>query len=339
MSVSERNEEELRSLLTSFSEGLSLYQQVLAAKNLSEIKSPKVDNLKDETIKILKLIYAHTTKIGIAFRPPVAVNAAYSQVKEVSQFFLLLISTMSLYEQDSSYSNFYTTELIEQVRKLVSTYISFLAELQKLEFDEKKGENEETVDSRLVSIGIIWDQCTTTEVLVTEGNLGLLKKNIKQSIKIIEDALDEFGEWLEDPQKYDEADPFGLGDVASEDEGSQKEEEEVDPSLVLLGKRWKEKLKLVKLLLSSLIKSLPDNEERIEGKDLDIFDKEQKYLIEQVDELVAGFFLNLSLYEVEKIARIIEKQSGHLIDLVTNLNENDEKKVKWLNIWMERFST
>lgn len=332
-------ETELRSLMASFSEVLQVSKDSIFSDQ-STSNDFKVQDLKDETLKLVKLIYAHTTKIGIAFRPPVSIDAAYSQLKDISKYFVLLISIVSLYEHDRNFSKFFVSEVKAQIVKLITVYINFLRELNGLNFSEKQNIQAECVDGRLVNIGITWDICDALQRLINGGNLELLKKNIKESIALVEDVHKEFGEWIESPEKVDDSDPFGFNDKdeeEDEEEDDEEDDETLDPEALLLAKRWLGKVKLIKLLLGSLSKSLPSDESGINGKDLDVFNQEQYKLIEHVDDLVAGFFVWSSLYELESTSKKISKQSEHLIELVNELNKGDENKVKWLKIWLERF--
>jgi uncharacterized protein (DUF1499 family) len=97
------------------------------------------------------------------------------------------------------------------------------------------------------------------------------------------------------------------------------------------------KVKMVKLLFSSFIKSLPADSTDVSGKQVDIFNKEQNNLFNLVDDLVASMFLNTQILELRIAARKIHSQSDVLIKLLKSLNKDDEKKTKWLSIWQEKF--
>ncbi|KAH3681151.1 hypothetical protein WICPIJ_007846 [Wickerhamomyces pijperi] len=341
----DHSEEELRVFIKSFAEILKVSKDSLYAETVED-NNVKAQDLTAESIKLIQLIYAHTTKIGIAFRPPVSINAAYAQIKEISQYFFLLVSLVPLFQEDPKFSKFFVSELKVQVSKLISTYTNFLKELGELNFTEKAdASTSNSVDHRLVSIGITWDMCDGLKKLILGGNLELLKENLKQSIALVDDAFEEFGEWIELPEKCDDTDPFGFNgaeeddddDDASENGDDKDDSEHIDPQLLSMAKKWHSKVKLIKLLLSSLSKSLPTDESGIKGADLEKFNQEQDHLIGLVDDLVSSFFTWSPIGDVQSYADEIVEQCKNLIEMVKMLNKGDDSKIKWLKIWLERF--
>lgn len=337
------SESDVRGFISSFREGLQLYLTTLGSKSaLSKLKSSNVEDPPQEVIKISKLLFAHATKLGIVFKPKVSTNAAYNQLKETSSVFLLLMSLIGQFNAET-YSLLFQTELVEGIKKLISSYILFLNEAEGIDFNKELDGDEKTEDKtegRLVSVGMIWDNCKELESLVNGGKLALLNKRLKQSIGLIEDAIEEFSEWLEDPTVVDDEDPFGIESdfSGSEEEGEDNDEKpEIDPVTLELAETWSNKVKLIKLLISSLTKSLPNDDKKINGEEADDFNKQQNGLIEQVDDLFSTFFMNGSLYELKQITKNIEKQCLTIIDFVKQLSEGDEKKTRWLTAWQDKF--
>ncbi|CDR47987.1 CYFA0S41e00122g1_1 [Cyberlindnera fabianii] len=338
----EHTEEDLRALIQSFKEGLTLYSSTLTSTPLSQLKTQTITDADQELIKVSKILSAHATKIGIAFRPPVSINASYEQIKETSQKMLLIVGATSQFENEVEWSLLFQKEVISTVQDVISSYIAFLDELEALDFKEKKetAEQKEGVDGRLVSVGKVWDSCKTLQALMEKGKLGLLKDNIKMNMQIIDDALDEFTEWIENPEVMNDFDPFGLGDANDDDKADSEEEEEksteIDSKTLELAKVWTDKIKMLKLLMSSLSKSLPASKDA-KGSDVDEFNKEQDQLVAQVDDLVAAFFMNSGMPEIKTQITGIQKKSELLITLVRKLNKDDDKKTKWLDLWQEKF--
>jgi len=345
----EYTESDLRGLISSFREGLQLYLTTLSSKTeITKIKSSKVEEPTKELVKISQLLFAHGTKLGIVFKPKVSINAAYKQMKETSSVFLLLISLIGQIKPEE-YSTIFQVEVIESIKKVILSFVGFLNEVEGLDFNEEPDSNDTRTEGRLVSVGIIWDNCKTFEKLINEGKLGLLNRRLKDSINLIEDGISEFSEWIEDPTVVDDEDPFGLENEFSDeekfgnddddnDDDKNKEVPEIDPQTLIFAETWVNKVKLVKLLVSSLSKSLPSDNSQISGEEVDDFNKQQNGIVEQIDDLLSTFFMNGSLFELKMMAKNIEKQCSEIIEFVKKINKGDEKKTKWLTIWHDRFS-
>lgn len=162
------------------------------------------------------------------------------------------------------------------------------------------------------------------------GNIGLLSKQIKLSIGIVEDASSELSEWLLDP--YVETDILIGQDKEGEDDD---DDDEVSHDTLEFANQWITKVKMLKLLLSSLAKSLPTKV--ADGSLLDQFNKEQKSLSANVDDLVCDIFLNQDKEQLDQNAQRVQDQSKLLIKLVRDLNKGDDKKTMWLDLWLEKF--
>lgn len=326
----EHTEEDLRQLILSFKEGLQLYSTTLS-QSLSDIKSSSHLVAPDEELtKLAKLLSAHATKVGIAFRPPVSVNASYEQLKETSAKMLLIVGVVAQFDEQRWSSLFYK-EVINRVRELIQGYVTLLDELDALDF---KDDSKEHSEGRLISVGKIWDSCKSIEALMSVGNFGLLREQIKLSMGIVEDASAELNEWIEDP--FIEAEiNFGKVDEEDEEEEEQEEEQQVSSYTIEFANKWTGKIKMLKLLLSSLGKSLPSSVET--GTSIDEFNKEQNTLGALVDDLVCDIFLNSESKDLDANALKVKDQSQLLIKLVRQLNKDDDKKTKWLDLWSDKF--
>lgn len=319
------SEEDLRKLIASFHEGLELYNKTLS-ESLEDVRNEPLENPNSELSKLAQLLYAHATKIGIAFRPPVSINASYEQLRETSSKLLLIVGLVAQFEP-RAWSQLYHDEVVSQVREVISAFITLLDELEQLDFKDDSSENSE---GRLISVGKVWDSCKSLEELMSLGNIGLLSKQIKLSIGIVEDASSELSEWLLDP--YVETDILIGQDKEGEDDD---DDDEVSHDTLEFANQWITKVKMLKLLLSSLAKSLPTKV--ADGSLLDRFNKEQKSLSANVDDLVCDIFLNQDKEQLDQNAQRVQDQSKLLIKLVRDLNKGDDKKTMWLDLWLEKF--
>lgn len=319
------SEEDLRKLIASFREGLELYNKTLS-ESLEDLRNEPLENPHRELSKLAQLLYAHATKIGIAFRPPVSINASYEQLRETSSKLLLIVGLVAQFEP-RAWSQLYHDEVVSQVREVISAFITLLDELEQLDFKDDSSENSE---GRLISVGKVWDSCKSLEELMSLGNIGLLSKQIKLSIGIVEDASSELSEWLLDP--YVETDILIGQDKEGEDDD---DDDEVSHDTLEFANQWITKVKMLKLLLSSLAKSLPTKV--ADGSLLDQFNKEQKSLSANVDDLVCDIFLNQDKEQLDQNAQRVQDQSKLLIKLVRDLNKGDDKKTMWLDLWLEKF--
>lgn len=342
----EFSEEELRQVLKSFQEGLQLYDNTLKLKQTKKIKSSKVEDPLEELVKISKLIFAHGTKLGIVFKTPVAVSAAYKQVREVSEVMLLLMSLVGQLDSEK-YSELFTSEVIFLIRKLIQSIDAFIAEVLLLDFkDEGKGgadgakEETEGAEGRLIGVGKIWENCNNLEKTVNLKPVGLLSIKIRQSISMVNDGIGEVEEWIEDPCSSE--DPFGINDDfddafdEEQQEQEQQEKSEIEPELVDYITEWNKKLKLIKLLYSSFIKSLP-SAETIAGKEIDLLNRLQNELIVSIDEFVSTIFLISEKSDITEFTDKINSNVKSIVAKLEQLNE-EESKLKWLKSWNEKYS-
>ncbi|ODV93208.1 hypothetical protein PACTADRAFT_77571 [Pachysolen tannophilus NRRL Y-2460] len=345
-----KTEEELRSLLSSFKEGLEHWKLLFSdPEQTTQVKSSAVKEPIIELVKLNKLIHAHTTKLGIVFKPPIKeITAAYKTVKENSETFVLLISLLcQLNNEERKYSKIYLNEIISIVKQLLISEEELIIELESISSNLKGGKDyENEVDERLVSVGKIWERCDQLVKICELGKVNYLKLKIKDSISIISDALEEFDEWIENPNEFDGDDPFGLDDTNSDAEDNQEppssEENEVDKEhdeeywkeTLDFAKKYSQKIKMIKLLLSSFLKSIPAV---INGLEVDLLNSKQQKFSELVDDLVCYMMVDNDVNQSEKLLNILKKECDAVIKLVIDLNKNDEKKEKWLLTWQNKF--
>ena len=184
------------------------------------------------------------------------------QVVDLMNVMFYLLSLVPLFH-DASFADYFTTKfdnevisLILSVHKLSDELIEIIELGSGSESNDYETKEDAPADERLISIGMIWSQCDNLHILSSQGNMGLLSEHISSSIKLLQDSIEEINEWLQDP--VISADPFGINDSYS-DEGNEPDnydEEEAPESMINFVQTLLQKSKLLKLLLSSLSKSI-----------------------------------------------------------------------------------
>lgn len=353
-----KTKSDLVSLTESYKEALEYWYQCLdpTKPTINQIKSAKVSNPIDELIKLTNLIKAHSTKVGIIFKPETLKNqydVAHSTLGKLSESIVLIMSIIpQLKSQDLS--KIFYEEIINNLRLLINANIGLSKELYALSKDDIEATSEENTngsDNRLVSIGQIWSNCDLTITLLQNGKIAFLTSKIKVGISLIVDGLDEFEEWIENPDDFDNDDPFGLNDedfsdeeeddereppISSKDELSDDEDNSINnEKLVEFAKKSLQKFKLIKLLLTSLNKSLPSN---VSGEKLDNIYDLQKKLVNCIDKLILDLMLDQQVDEVTKeFSEEIDKTCKKIIKILNEVNKSDELKVKWVNTWSIKY--
>lgn len=352
-----KDRSDLKKLIQSFKEALQYWLVCLESSNtsLSEIKAAEVTNPLEELDKLAKLIRAHTTKVGIVFKPETlmkSTDAAFNTLQKLSESLVLMISIISQLKSKIISDMFYK-EILNSVRLLIESNSHFVDELSTMELNNSEGSktqapashSENEIDGRLVSVGKIWSNCDALSKLVKDGELGVLSKKIKQSIILIEDGLDEFEEWAENPDDFDmDDDPFGFSDDESEEEEVPPTNETSDKvngnkegkeNLIEFSQLWLSKIKLIKLLLTSVTRSLPS----VTSGDIinNIYDV-QRLLVNKIDTLVVDLMMSKEVDEESVLnSEDITKMCYKLIKIVKDVNKSNENKIKWCVAWDSKF--
>lgn len=344
---------DLKSFLNSCKEALEFWRKNFQeAKTFSsEIKPAKTENPLEELVKLAKLIKAHTTKVGIVFKPETLLKEqgpALSCSQKLSESIVFLISIILQLDPNDTSKIFYD-EIVEYARLLLDCYGSLVDELILLEQGkiESNPEQDTESDIRLISVGRIWSQCDALITLVEKGKLGLLSKKIKQSVSLIDDGLEEFEEWTENPGNFDDDDPFGFSDEEDEDEDEDSvppvennktksdSEDSVSDEVIEFSKLWLSKIKLIKLLLNSLTKSLPSV---TSGEDINSIYSAQRAIVTLIDGLIVDLMLDgIVDDEIKAYTTNISKNCYKLISIVKSANKLNENKVKWCVAWDAKF--
>lgn len=339
--MTKNGRKEVKELLASFKEALESWLITINDPiKIKEIKSASVDNPIEELTKLVSLIKAHTTKIGIIFKPETfqkQFDAAYNTVSKASESIILLISIIPQLNPETL-SIIFHDEIILKISEIFQSNLELVSQLQIIEQETLEEESEEVardINTRLMSVGKVWSSCDNLTKVLKDGKLGLLNTKFKQSIMLIEDGLDEFEEWVEDPEVSE--DPFGFEDE-DEDEDEQPEEldEETKAQLTAFGTKILNKFKLIKLLFSSISKSLPSI---TSGKTINELFENQKQIVNLVDKLIVELMMNAKISHItDDLITSINKNCNNLLKIVKAVNKSNENKVKWCEAWESKFS-
>ncbi|GMF07905.1 unnamed protein product [Ambrosiozyma monospora] len=100
----------------------------------NQIKAAKLENPLEELVKLMKLIHAHATKLGLVFKPPIAstsFNACYQELETTSKTIILLVSLVrQLLDEVKIYSRLFVGEITSQVKLLLSNFAGLTLELE-----------------------------------------------------------------------------------------------------------------------------------------------------------------------------------------------------------------
>lgn len=327
----------------SFSNGESV-----PMKSNEVIKPSKVADPLEESTKLAKLIHAYVTKLGIIFKPPIldtAYNACYKELDIVLKSLILFVSlTKQINNGSRLYSQLLTSAILSQCISIFEGYLELVGELELILNDDEINEDE---SNRLISVGKIWDSCDSLCELCKLGSSGLLKAKLKQTNYLIGDALEEYTGWIENPNNELQDNPFDLDleindDIPSSPKEDKTDDEDnetkIDTEVLEFSEKWIKKLSLIKLLLSSLDKSIPSSKYNAKfSSGIDLLDKKRLKLSEYIDDLVASVIYDEDLDAAEKVAILLVKETNQIVEIVKKLNYNDEKKCKWLITWKIKF--
>lgn len=345
-----KTRDDLKNLLDSFNEAIKYWLTNLDNTTKSTGNSKITDPI-DELYKLIKLIKAHVTKVGIIFKPnnlKKDSNVAYNTLEKLSETLVLLISLIQLFKiKQEEISKIFYDEIFNNVKNLIVSINQLSNELMII-FDQD-GDNDEddreevSDDGRLVGVGRIWSNCDALIKLLDEGAVGLLSNKIKQSILLLDDGFEEFKEWAENPQDMDD-DPFGFSDDDEDDDEEEGEEDDryvneeppVDNSEISkFALKWVKKIELIKLLISSFKKSIPKT---TSGQLIDEINSIQLKLINLIDKFIMNLMLDTTIDdEILKNTKEITLQANKLSKIGISIHSTDDKKSKWYETWINKF--
>lgn len=331
-------EESLSHLRTSCQESVTTHSPTIS--NTLEVAN--VAQPLNEVPKLSSLLSAHATKLGLVFKPPIAITtykACRTEVDSLLKYAALLVSLLNqIQEEKEKYSSVFANELSSDGLSVLEACVALISGLKELVSFEEATETVLT-DQRLVGVGFIWEACEKLTKTCKNGSSGVLRSKLKQTNRLVVDALNELNEWLENPIvgggfDFDEEDIFGL----SNDIGSDGEEEKAEDKVIAFGKLWSTRIQLVKLLVSLLDKSVPASKYNPKfSKGLDALNAKCLKVSEHVDDVVACTVYDANVESGELASKSLAKEINQIVDLTRKINNNDEKKCKWLDSWKTKF--
>lgn len=347
----------LQAIIKAFQDALEFWSINCSDRDLSNIPPAKTDDPLGEVVKILKLIRAHTTKVGIIFEPSKLrgqAEAAEKTVTDMSKSYVLYMSALAEISP-AKVSELFYSEILDSSQSLLDSTIAFCKELAVLEeestpsqkSDDETSALETSNNQRLVSVGKLWTNCDDLVKLVETGNLKFLERKTRMHLTLIEDGLDEFSEWAENPEEVDDEDPFGLDEDYSDTEDNvpsleedyndnDEDNAEKRAQLISYSKHWLQKFKLVKLLFFSINKSLPTI---TAGPDIDEIYRLEALICKEVDLLIVELMLNQIIDdEVHEHSKAIDKSCFAILGIIKRANKSNDAKTKWCGSWLVKYN-
>jgi hypothetical protein len=352
----EKSRQELETLKQEFRSTVEFWIKSLNESDksdLAQINAAKVEHPKAEVEKLVKLIKAHTTKVGIIFKPENLknddVSPAFTTLESLVHSSSLLITVYCQLKGIAIAQLFYN-EIGYALTQLYSSIIGLLDELS-VEYVAESELVEKESDGRLISVGIVWSNCDNLVKLLQLGELGVLTTKIVENTTLIEDGFEDFVEWAENPEQFDDDDPFGLELSDSEDEDDDEEipKTEVNPpteddeddggqkeELIKFAKKWVKQIELIKLLVSSFKKSLPNS---TTSATIDDIYAVQRTLVGLIDKLIADLMMDQVIdEEIEQYTKAITTQGMKLSKIARTCHKSNEKKAKWYEAWDKKYN-
>ncbi|VEU20005.1 DEKNAAC100296 [Brettanomyces naardenensis] len=337
-------------------EGQRLNTSNQASSTTTRIQESHLSLPLEELIKLTSLVHARATKLGIVFKPPIIeenYHACYVELNEGVRNLILLVSlSKQLTVEEQKYSKLLVRDLLRSIKVLLTSYSGLLGELEQTL--GVGGDNTSDESYRLVSVGKIWEACGGIQDNVHQGSSGLLKRRLKQTNQLIADALNEYEDWLANPvvENFDE----GFGEVEDDEDDEEQDTEaegkspsetpglesdaevEVDSDLVALGKQWGSKIKMVRLLVSSLDKSIPSSKYTISfSKSIDLLDARMPKLSEAVDDVVASVIYDQDLDGAKEAGKTLIDGAMEVASLVKKMNMHSQTRIRWIDTWTKKF--
>lgn len=336
-------EKKPESVLEPFKEALQFWNVQLAKPDelTTSVPAAKLEDPLTELTKLAKLIKAQTTKVGIVYAPDAIKkpgDAAHDTVAELSKTFVFYISALAQLSP-KKISSLFLNEIVEMSKALVGSAVEFVTELQDIL--NKKDSEDDKSSQRLVSVGKLWLHCDEIGQFIERGNLKFLQLKTALNLSLIEDGLEEFEEWVQNPQDFDDDDFFGLEDELSDGEAPAEEKEDLEDEasdnadIIKFGEALLKQIKLVKLLFLSINKSLPSV---TAGSDIDDIYATEKTVARHVDLLIVELMMSKEIdEEVKRLDSAIEKACFKIISILRGVNKASEAKVKWCTSWEAKY--
>ncbi|KAA8914135.1 hypothetical protein TRICI_003032 [Trichomonascus ciferrii] len=321
--------EELERKLDSFFE---MVEQI--KKNIykpSAVESERVDRPLNAIGDIGSLWHAHTTKIAITFKPPVAIKAACQCIEDCSNLVAPLAAAY-MGMSDEKDGVLIRQETRSRIYDLLSVQLQFVKELKAVPKDQDS-EKSGSSNSTLVSVGEVWEMCNKLKELPKLSLAKLVQAKLSEYSKMIQDGLQDLKDWLEDPDAAD----FDFGDENSDSEEDNEHndtnETTTNEDTIKLGERWADKLVKLEFLYRSISKRRCT---LLSTETLNTIYTQVDELSGLIDDLVCSFLDKNDCSEIQELSDTVDTKVKSIVDLVI-LKNQDDQFVKWVDLFNKNF--
>ncbi|CAN6612061.1 hypothetical protein TRVA0_005S00452 [Trichomonascus vanleenenianus] len=328
--------EDLRRKVLTLDETSTKFKEIIYAKEkVGDNETERVERPLNAIADIAKLARAHTTKVGISFRPPVSGKAAQQCVSDLSSL-TPLFAAACIGMKDDLDGKVLRIEVRSRLTDLYNT-LSMLAKelLSVLDREEKTptaDKDAKSDEKTLVSIGQVWECCDALIQLPLLGLGGVIAERLDGFSSMIKDGLNDLEEWIVDPSVMEdfldldeEEDTFGIEDESADDfasaEGKGKaggdgnNNDELEEKLEL-SKHWQLKLRKISVLYGLIKKQRCGPKTPLDTKTLNAIYEHVNDLSASSDDFIASFLEGGSLESIKEYANVIVRSIGGLCDLV-----------------------
>lgn len=325
------SQKELEALVISFKEALKFWIDNLD----TELPVSNVDKPLVELGKLADLINSYTTQVGIIFKPSTLVKqfqTAYNTLQKLNETLLLFVSVIGQLKKVGLSSNFYDT--IRSKAVAILQYNDSLALELGIIVNNINGPIEHLngrLSQRLDLVAKILNCCDELKKVLKDGEVNLLKLDFQATLLLIDDGLEDFEEWSQDPEEiddpFDELSSFNDDDKVSLDETLKHE-------LIEFSTLLNTKIKLIKKLITSSIKSLPL---LVPGSDIDGIYHSQKKLATFIDKIILELMMNQNIQLATHLLNDLTYVCKQLTSMIRIINKSNPSKYQWCTTWETQF--
>lgn len=299
----------------------------------------QVESTIDDPLKALNdigsLFEAHTTKLGIIFKPPLSEDAALKCIEDFIGLFPLL-SAVYLQTSELQDGVLVRSEIRIRLTELCSTSLALGFELLD---NVKRNDSPPNVSSngQLMTIGKVWECSRRLQSLHDLGPQGILSHKIDEFSGILNDAKEDLKSWVEndnDDFGWDFSDGEGE-DLAHVNNNSNDDNESSlrNEDTIALANKWIDKITKLNILYLAIQKRRLSTMDKLTSTKLHAI---MGNLSTALDDLVAGFLEGSSQEELESQVDIVNVMVKKLLDIVKQ-DEPQDKFASWSSMFTENF--
>lgn len=293
----------------------------------SEVEHGRVETPLNAIGDIGSLWHAHTTKIAITFKPPVAITAACQCIDDCSGLVAPLAAAY-MGMTDEADGVLVRQETRSRIYDLLAVQMQFIRELRTVPKDQDSAKAG-SANSTLVSVGEVWEMCNRLKELPKLSLAGLVQTRLSEYSKMVQDGLQDLKDWLEDPDAAD----LDFGDEDSDNENETTNETTTNEDTIRLGERWTDKL----VKLDFLYRSISKRRCALLSTDaLNSIYTQIDELSGLVDDLVCAFLEKSDHSDIQQLADTVDSKVKSIVDLAT-LKNQDDQFVKWIDLFNKNF--